>query len=245
MSPTAATFLFEIVNFLLLAGLLGWLLFKPVRTALETRQAAEKTRADQLAAGEAKMASDRAELEKRRAAFDEELAKLRTERLAAAEKESAALVARARETAERERDRQTRLLGHLEQAELERLAAATADAARVAVEHFLTSLGAPDLDAGLVRAACRQVAALDGASLGSVLIESARPLGDDTRKALMAAVKDRAAGVEERVVADLGAGVRVTTARGLIDATAVGVAAAAGRALTEALRAPADEGAHE
>ena len=44
MSPTLSTFLFELTNFLLLAGLLGWLLFKPVRNALQERQASENAR---------------------------------------------------------------------------------------------------------------------------------------------------------------------------------------------------------
>lgn len=245
MPATAATFLFELINFLLLAALLGWLLFKPVRAALEARQAAQKKTADELAAAGAKLEAERAELEKRRTAFDEELGRLRTERLTAAEQEATAVLARAREAAERERDRQTRLLGHLEEAEVERLAAASVQAARAAVERFLTTLGAPELDTGLVQAACRQVAALDGGSLGAVLIESARPLGDDERAALTNALHDRATTIEERVVADLGAGVRVTTARGLIDASAAGVAAAAGRTLADALRVPPPETGHE
>ena len=35
MSPDLATFLFELVNFALLAGGLGWLFFRPVRKALD------------------------------------------------------------------------------------------------------------------------------------------------------------------------------------------------------------------
>ena len=38
MSPTLANFIFETVNFLLLAAALGWVLYKPVRHALDAEQ---------------------------------------------------------------------------------------------------------------------------------------------------------------------------------------------------------------
>ncbi len=39
MSSALANFLFEAANFLLLAAALGWLLFKPVRRALDAERA--------------------------------------------------------------------------------------------------------------------------------------------------------------------------------------------------------------
>ncbi|NJN47909.1 MAG: hypothetical protein HC808_17125, partial [Candidatus Competibacteraceae bacterium] len=45
-----ATFLFEAANFLVLAGVLGWLFFKPVRQALIDRQV--KFEADAVQAAE-------------------------------------------------------------------------------------------------------------------------------------------------------------------------------------------------
>ena len=39
MSPTLTTFLFEAANFLVLAAVLGWLFFKPVRQALADHRA--------------------------------------------------------------------------------------------------------------------------------------------------------------------------------------------------------------
>jgi len=77
MSPTVATFVFQLINVLLLAGLLSWLFFRPVRAALQARVDAERHRVDELAAGGADIERQRADLDKRRQAFEAELAELR------------------------------------------------------------------------------------------------------------------------------------------------------------------------
>lgn len=243
MSPTLTTFLFELTNFLLLAGLLGWLLFKPVRAVLQARQAAEERQADELAARAKEAERLRSDLDQRHSAFEQEMAQLRKEHLAAADQEAAATLARARDAAERERESITRMLAHLERAQVERLSAAVAAATRESVERLLTALNAPGLDAGLVQAACRQLRTLDGRALGAVLIESAQPLGADTEATVRAAMTDRATAAEFRVVPDLGAGVRITTARGLIDASAAGIAGQAERRLMDALTSESVEAA--
>ena len=235
MSATVSTFLFELTNFLLLAGLLGWLLFKPVRTALQQRQAAEKTQIATLAAQTAEADRQRADLAQRQRAFEQEMAGLRAEHMAAVDQEAAAIRAGARDAANRERESTTRMLGHLEHAQAERLAAAVAAATRDSVERLLTSLGAPGLEAALIESACRQVRALDGRSLGAVLIESAQPLSADAETGLRAALDPRATDADFRVVPGLGAGIRMTTARGLVDASASGIASQAERLLIETL----------
>ena len=235
MSATVSTFLFELTNFLLLAGLLGWLLFKPVRTALQQRQAAEKTQIATLAEQTAEADRMRADLAQRQRAFEQEMAGLRAEHLAAVDQEAAAIRAGARDAANRERESMTRMLGHLEHAQAERLAAAVAATTRDSVERLLTSLGAPGLEAALIDSACRQVRGLDGGSLGAVLIESAQPLSADAETALRAALDHRATDADFRVVPGLGAGIRMTTARGLVDASAAGIASQAERLLIETL----------
>ena len=235
MSSTLSTFLFELTNFLLLAGLLGWLLFKPVRTALQERQAAEKRQVDALAERTAEADRLRTDLTQRHSAFEQEMAGLRAEHLAAVDQEAAAIRAGARDAATRERDSTTRMLGHLEHAQAERLAAVVAATTRDSVERLLTSLGAPGLDAALIDSACRQVRTLDGRSLGAVLIESAQPLSADAETALRTALGDRATEADFRVVPGLGAGIRVTTAGGLVDASAAGIASQAERLLIAAL----------
>ena len=243
MSPTLTTFLFELTNFLLLAGLLGWLLFKPVRTVLQARQATEKRQADELAARAAEADRLRADLEQRLSAFEQEMARLRKEHLAAADQEAAATLAKARESAEQERGSVKRMLAHLERAQVERLSTAVAAATRQSVAGLLTVLNGPDLEAALVQAACRQLSALDGRWLGAALIESALPLGADMETAVRTAIGGRATAAEFRVVPDLGAGLRITTARGLIDASAAGIAGQAERMLIDALGSESFEAA--
>lgn len=243
MSPFVSTFLFELVNFLLLAWLVGWLLFKPVRAMLEGRQAEAKRLADELAEKTKQAEGLQVDWQQRHAALEQELTATRTSRLAAAEREAAAIIDRARQTAENERQRTARTLGHVERAQAERLAEAVAAASRDAVASLLASLDAPDLESGLVRAACRQIDRLGPGALGDVLVESAGPLADADRSVLVAALGPAAGTAEFRVVPPLGAGLRVTTARGLIDASAAGIAAEAGRRLKGQLDVSEEEGA--
>ena len=235
MSSTLSTFLFELTNFLLLAGLLGWLLFKPVRTTLQERQAAEKGQIAALVDQKAETERLRADLAQRQSAFEQEMASLRAEHIAAADQEATAIRADARAAANRERDSMTRMLGHLEHAQAERLATLVAATTRDSVDRLLTSLGAPGLETALIDSACRQVRALNGGSLGAVLIESAQPLSTDAETGLKSALDHRESDAEFRVVPALGAGVRLTTARGLVDASAAGIASQAERLLIEAL----------
>ena len=241
MSSTLSTFLFELTNFLLLAGLLGWLLFKPIRTTLQVRQAAEKEQIAALAEQKAETERLRADLAQRQSGFEKEMANLRAEHVAAADQEATAIRANARAAANRERESMTRMLGHLEHAQAERVAAVVAATTRDSVERLLTSLGATGLEAALMDSACRQVRALDGGTLGSVLVESAQPLTADAETGLKSALDHRETLAEFRVVPGLGAGVRLTTARGLVDASAAGIASQAERLLIEALTREASE----
>jgi F0F1-type ATP synthase membrane subunit b/b' len=241
MSPTVTTFFFELTNFLLLALLLGWLLFKPVRSVLQARQAAEKLQAEELAARVAESDRERTDLDQRHRTFENEIAELRRRHIAAADQEAAATVARAHEAAERERDSIKRGLAQLERAQVERLSAAVAAATRESVARLLTTLNAPDLDASLAQAACRQLEGIQDSALGPVLIESARPLADSVRAAIVAALDAHAPPAEFRVVPDLGAGLRITTERGLIDASALGLARQAEGLVRDALVAESFE----
>ena len=241
MSPTVTTFLFELTNFLLLALLLGWLLFKPVRAVLQARQAAEQRQAQELAARVSEGDRQRAELDQRHRAFENEIAELRRKHIAAADQEAAGIVMHAHDAVERERDSVKRGLAHLEQAQVKRLSAAVAAAARESVVRLLAALNGPDLDASLAQAACRRLEPLQGSALGPVLIESARPLAGSTHAAIATALHDHAPSAEFRVVPDLGAGVRITTAQGLIDTSALGLARQAEGLVRDALAAESFE----
>jgi F-type H+-transporting ATPase subunit b len=233
VSPALTTFLFELANFLLLVTLLGWLLFKPVRQALEAQQAAEQQRTAVLEQREKAIADATSDLQQRRAGLEAETERLRRERLAQAETEATAVVTRARETANRERERGERMLADLERVQRDRLAAAVADAARDAVGRLLTSVGGQDLDRALAHAACRALGGID--QPGAVLVESAAALDDEIRGAITKAIGTRALSLDFRSEPALGAGLRVTTARGLIDASAAGIAAHAERLIADHL----------
>lgn len=235
MSPTVATFLFELINVLLLIGLLGWLFFKPVRAALQAKQGAEQQRRDELAARVTEVERQRADLDHRLRAFETDMAQRRQAHLAAATQEGAAIRAQAHDAAARERESVARTFAQLERAQLERLSAAVAAATRESVARLLATLGAADLEVSLAHAACRQLVALDGSSLGAVLVESAHPLGDAARAAVTAALDDHAHSAQFRVVPDLGGGLRIVTSKGLIDASARGIAREAERLLADAL----------
>jgi len=234
VSPTLTTFLFELANFLLLVTALAWMLFRPVRAALDARQAADQEGRMAIEARERTLSEERAAFAADRVAFDGEIARMRTERLAAADAEAAAIVAHAREVADRERGRSQRMLAHLEHAQAERLATAVAATTRDAVARLLENLQDGDLDQALLRAACRRME-VAARPPGAVLVESARPLAEAARAAITTAAGPGAASIEFRVVPALGAGLRVTTAHGLVDASATGIAAHAERVLVEQL----------
>lgn len=241
MSPTLTTFLFEAANFLVLAAVLGWLFFQPVRQALSEYRAHLDALA--IAADEKEAAAEklRAEAESRREAMQSELIQLRQETLEAARQEAERIVAEARERATRTKMAAEQYMTHLEEAQATALARAVAAAAGTVVGRLLSQLDAPDLNAGLLRAACDQLRTLD-LDTTPVIIEAAQPLGAEEQSQLGAALGRAAAGATYRVVAELGGGVRVTTSRGMIDASVSGLAQFARQSLADQLTDLASKG---
>ncbi|HEX2857419.1 MAG TPA: hypothetical protein VHO26_08080 [Propionibacteriaceae bacterium] len=227
MSSPLADFLFEAVNFLILAAVLGWLFFKPVRSAL----ARERDERGRVEAETAQLHADAEELaERTRQAWsgvDADIAAHREELLAAARAEVAQLKDQARAAQAEERRAVDDQLRASREAEAERVAGVVGDIAAASVSRLLTSVDGPSLDAALVRLACEELSSGPPPGAG-VQVESARPLDPADRDALARVLGP---GFFERVVPDLGAGVRVLTASGQVDATASGLARHAARAL--------------
>jgi F0F1-type ATP synthase membrane subunit b/b' len=238
VSPTWTTFLFETANFLILTAVLGWLLFRPIRQALENRRMALAKEAEEAAAKGAEVKRLQEETRQRYAALDAELERLRHDVHVAAQQEAEQLRSEAHATVEREREAARHRLAHLEEAQLEHLAAAVATAAGTVVERLLRQLDGPDVERGLIRAACHELQALDGNDLGAVRVESAHPLDQATQDELTTALGKASRTLEFRVSPNLGAGIRISTSRGLIDASAAGLAAFARGALAEQLGMP-------
>jgi F-type H+-transporting ATPase subunit b len=238
VSPTWTTFLFETVNFLILMAVLGWLLFRPIRQALDNRRMALAKEAEEAAATRTEVERLQEEIRQRYAALEAELEQWRHNVRVAAQQEAEQLRREARAAVEREREAARHRLAHLEEAQLEHLAAAVATAAGTVVERLLRQLEGPDLERGLIRAACRELQALDGNDLGAVRVESVHPLDQQTQDEFTSVLGRAARTLEFRVSPSLGAGVRISTSRGLVDASAAGLAAFARGTLAEQLGMP-------
>lgn len=230
MSPAVSTFLFQTVNFLALAALLSWVLFKPVRKALADRRAAEDRRRSEVEARfkEAEATRDAA-MEERRS-MQSDLDALRAQALARAEKEAAAIRTKAAEAAAREEESARRRTQRLGQSEMELVSQAAADAARELVRKLLSDIEGPDLERALVSAVCKELRKLGAENLRPVTVESASPLTPEARNTIEEAAGG-GNGIAFLLRPDLGAGLRIRTARGDVDASAQGLSAYAKREL--------------
>ena len=236
MSATWVTFLFEAANFLLLAAVLGWLFFRPVRDALERRRSALES--EQRAAADARAEAERALQNARtlRSELESSLAELRERVQRDAEGERERLLESARVQARQERETLERELASVRRAQAQSLARDAASAAREIVARLLEQMQGPDLEDTLLRAACRELEKLRSAGpLAPVAIESVHPLGDAGLAALADAAGVAPADAVHRIDPDLVAGFRVLTARGLVDASATGLATQAERVLLSQL----------
>jgi F-type H+-transporting ATPase subunit b len=228
VSSSWVTFVFEAANFLLLAAVLGWLFFRPVRAALERRRSALE--GEQRAAADARAEAERVlqETRARRAELEGSLEELRLRVEREAESERERLMDQARDQTRSERENAKGEIVSLRRAQARTLTRDAAFAAREIVVRLLAQMEGPELERSLRRAACRELETLRSAGpLAPVVIESAMALDDEDRAALAAAAGVDARDAAHRVDPELVAGVRVITARGLVDASAAGLAAQA------------------
>ena len=233
MSPTVANFLFEAANLLLLMLGLAWFGFRPVRAALD----AERARHAKLGEEASKARTEAEELSAQaRASRDEarRLAEARRTEILAGAREEAASVAR---QAEQDREHQRRAFEREQHAaargQVETIGDAVGLVASESVRRLLAVIDGPALDRALVGAASEQLRALPASARDGALVETARPLDPEARTLLAEWLGNAAS---ERLVPELGAGVRVTTSAGLVDASARAIAAQAARALADAVR---------
>ncbi len=241
MSPTLITFLFEAANFLVLAAVLGWIFFKPVRQALADRGARFTAEEQQAAEKLADANRIQQEIVEARSGLQEELDTLRQENLEAARNEAEQILADARSSAERELEASRRQAAQLSETEQVRIAEAAAFAAAEAVGRLLQQIASPELHASLLRSACRQLLELPQDKLNPVTVETAEPLDADDRAVLDEALGPAAADADVRTNRQLGVGVRISTGQGLIDASAAGLAAFARQALLKQMNQRTEE----
>jgi F-type H+-transporting ATPase subunit b len=223
VSPTLTTFLLEAANFLVLAAVLAWLFFRPVSAALENRRAEQQRQADEAAQKLAAAEQMRAEIEHKYTDLEQDLEQRRSQSQAAAERQAAQILQQAREAAQRESDTAKTRLSYLERSQRQRLARVIAETAAVSIERWLNQIDQPPLRHFLTTAACREIESFDGNSLAPVRVESAHPLDQTDRAALLAALGAAGESAEFHVIEDLGMGLRVSTNRGLVDASSAGL----------------------
>lgn len=239
MSPALANFLFEAANFLLLAAALGWMLFKPVRRALDEERQRHDAQSGELEGLRKEAEALATQAREAQRAAERELDARREAVLSAARKEASDLLEQARKKQRDERKALREELDAMRNAESLALASTVGKLAADAVRRLLEALDGPPLDMALIDAACAQLSSLPAEARRAALVESARPLDAEARRRLQGALGER---FEERVVGELGAGVRVTTPAGQVDATAASIARHAGSAVAKlgsAVPAPA------
>lgn len=227
MSPALTNFLFEAANFLLLAGALGWVLFRPIRRALDEEAARHQKLEDEAAAHREEATHLLDQARQARTQDEKAMAAERERTLQQAREEADRLVEGARKAVADERrtwqDEQRAARAN----EGAALAEVVGRVAASSVERLLLTLDGPSLDRALVRAACQQLRELPPPRRpgGSLVVESARPLDEEASRLLHEALHAApTVGLDARVVEELGAGVRVTTSAGQIDATAAALA---------------------
>jgi F-type H+-transporting ATPase subunit b len=100
LSPDLTTVVFQIINFLVLAGLLYLLFFKPVMRKVRTRMAEKERLTAQLLEDQAEAARLRAQAEQRLSDLDDESARIISEAHEQAEMERVAVLRQAQEEVE-------------------------------------------------------------------------------------------------------------------------------------------------
>ncbi len=236
MSPPLTTFLFEAANFLVLAGVLTWLLFRPVRSAIEKRRESIAREHQQAAEKLADADRMRAEIAERLNQLDEELRAQRETAKKEAGEEAERIVAETREAAERERAALKRQMAYLEHARVERLSNIIAATTGQAVGRLLQDIADSDLDEALLKEGRSRLASFNGKKIAPVIVESARKLTDEERINLQNALKEAGQTIEFRVAEELKVGLRISTNQGLIDLSGAGLAEFAERSLSAQLK---------
>jgi F0F1-type ATP synthase membrane subunit b/b' len=173
------------------------------------------------------------EMDAARENLQAELNEHRSSEMEAIQRQSEQTLAEARTAAQRELEQSHLQASRMSETQRDRLAEVSATAAAQAVGRLLEQIGGPDLQSALVDSACQQLASLPHDTLGSVKVESTRPLSPEQLSALSTALGPAADGADFRTVDGLGDGVRISTSKGLIDASVKGLVQFASQSLVK------------
>ena len=156
---------------------------------------------------------------------------LRTRELEAARQQADQILTDARSVAARERELSHRQAAQMSDTQRDTLAEVSAAAAREHRRSVAHQIGGPELQSALIESACQQLRSLPQDGISPVKVESTQPLSPDQIASLKNALGPAADAADFRTVDDLGDGVRVSTGKGLIDATVGGLVQFASQSL--------------
>lgn len=233
MGDSLWTFAFEIANFVMLAALLSWFFFKPVRKAIEKQQNDVHQIEEQAKSKLAYAETLENELNQQRQSVTQELEHMRLSARASASEESERILANARAEVDRELDQIRIKALQIDQAQARHLAQFIAIKTTVAINKLLADINGPKLESALISAAVRQLETFSGEMLAPVSVASATELEDTVKQQLCAAVGQPINAVAFHVLPELIGGVRISTAQGLIDASISGLSRYTEQELTE------------
>jgi len=232
------TFVFELINFLLLAAALTWLCFRPVRAFIRSREEELRSRSEALALerGEVEQELEKARL--LRAEAEAALDRQRSELAETARAEQERLTRALRERAETEHARLAKELEAKRTAELEAWSRDVAEWTTALTQALLGRVKGPTLTHALILRAGRELRELrERGALVDPVFEVAEPLDAGHRALLADAAGCNSEQLQVRLVPELVAGVRLVSAQGVIDASVRGLAEYVGRSLRHSAEA--------
>lgn len=239
LDPNLTTVIFQIVNFLVLAGLLYLLFFKPVMRRVQTRMADKERMMAQLAEDQAEAARLRADLEKRLADLDEESAQIISDARERAETERVAVLRQAQEEVEHLLVETETGAHHIRQQAIDEFHDQLVSTILEIGAQVIGRMAAPDLHESLVRQLCERIRDMGrhesmrvealrrslGERTPTVTITSARSLSPELQELLvrtLSALVDRTPHLELRTDPALALGLRVRVGDIMVDNSIAG-----------------------
>jgi len=253
LDPNLTTVVFQIVNFLVLVGLLYLLFFKPVMRKMRARMAEKERLTAQLVKDQAEAARLRAELEQRLADLDEEAARVISAAHERAETERVAVLRQAQEEVEHLLVEAQMDAYRIRQQALDEFHDQLLDTILAISAQAIERVAPADLHEALVRQlnerirdmGRREIARVEAfrRSLGerapTITVTSARPLSPELQGLLVrtfSALADRTPRLELHTDPALALGVRVRVGDMMIDNSIAGQLAEVRESVSQSLK---------
>lgn len=239
LNPNLTTVIFQIVNFLVLVGLLYLLFFKPVMRTVQARVARHEHMQAQLAEDQATSTRLRGELEKRLADLDEEMAKLISDARERAEAERVAVLRQAQSEVEHRLVEAEMNAYRIRQQAIDESHDQLIDAVLEIGGRVIGQIAAPELHDAMVAQLCERIRDMSryenarveafrralGERTPTVTITSARPLSPEVQGMLVrtfSGLVDRTPYLELRTDPALALGLSVRVGDIMVDNSIAG-----------------------